>query len=136
MQYKFARGEKMSFQKIGNGFSKHVFRSGFLLLGVWLSLPILSSAQEDASIQGTVSDSSGAAIPGVGIQVKNLETGALRNLLTDEAGGFDAASLPVGRYALKAGKSGVRRGEKTGISLGLGQRETVDRVLQCGAGRQ
>src|SRR5882672_3674992 len=136
MQYKLSRGEKMSFQKIGNGFSKHVFRSGFLLLGVWLSLPILSSAQEDASIQGTVSDSSGAAIPGVGIQVKNLETGALRNLLTDEAGRFDAASLPVGRYALKTEKSGFRGVEKTGISLVLGQLETVDVVLQVGDVRQ
>src|SRR5580698_8316394 len=109
MQCKLSRREKMSFHKIGNGFSKHVFRPGFLLLGVWLSLAILSSAQEDASIQGTVSDSSGVAI-----QVKNLETGALRNLLTDEAGRFDAASLPVGRYALKAGKSGFRGVEKTG----------------------
>ena len=126
----------MSFQKIGNGFSKHVFRSGFLLLGVWLSLPILSSAQEDASIQGTVSDSSGAAIPGVGIQVKNLETGALRNLLTDEAGRFDAASLPVGRYVVRAEKSGFRGVEKNGISLVLGQRETVDVVLQVGDVRQ
>src|SRR5580704_4866820 len=136
MQCKLSRREKMSFHKIGNGFSKHVFRPGFLLLGVWLSLAILSSAQEDASIQGTVSDSSGAAIPGVAIQVKNLETGALRNLLTDEAGRFDAASLPVGRYALKAGKSGFRGVEKTGISLVLGQRETVDVVLQVGDVRQ
>jgi len=126
----------MSFQGIGKGYSKCVFQSGFLLLGVWLSLATLSSAQEDASIQGTVSDSSGAAIPNVAIQVKNLETGALRNLLTDEAGYFDAASLPVGRYALKAGKSGFRGVEKTGISLVLGQRETVDVLLQVGDVRQ
>jgi hypothetical protein len=126
----------MSFQGIGNGYSKHVFRSGFLLLSVWLSLATLSSAQEDASIQGTVSDSSGAAVPGVAIQVKNLETGALRNLLTDEAGHFDAASLPVGRYVVKAEKSGFRGVEKIGISLVLGQRETVDVVLQVGDVRQ
>src|SRR6266403_1766752 len=126
----------MSFQGSANGYSKQVFRPVFLLLGVWLSLPIFSSAQEDASIQGTVSDSSGAAIPGVAIQVKNLETGALRNLLTDEAGRFDAASLPVGRYALKTEKSGFRGVEKTGISLVLGRRETVDVVLQVGDVRQ
>ncbi|HET6929268.1 MAG TPA: carboxypeptidase-like regulatory domain-containing protein [Candidatus Acidoferrum sp.] len=126
----------MSFQRITNGFSKPGFRFGFLLLIVWLSLATLSSAQEDASIQGTVSDSSGAAIPAVAIQVKNLETGALRNLLTDEVGRFDAASLPVGRYALKAEKSGFRGVEKTGISLVLGHRETVDVVLQVGDVRQ
>src|SRR5882724_5274487 len=126
----------MSFQGSANGYSKQVFRPVFLLLGAWLSLAIFSSAQEDASIQGTVSDSSGAAIPGVAIQVKNLETGALRNLQTDEAGRFDAASLPVGRYALKTEKSGFRGVEKTGISLVLGQRETVDVVLQVGDVRQ
>src|SRR5882724_278691 len=126
----------MSFQGSANGYSKQVFRPVFLLLGVWLSLAIFSSAQEDASIQGTVSDSSGAAIPGVAIQVKNLETGALRNLLTDEAGRFDATSLPVGRYALKTEKSGFRGVEKTEISLVLGQRETVDVVLQVGDVRQ
>jgi hypothetical protein len=126
----------MTFQRIGNFSNKDVFRFSFYLLVLWLSLATLSSAQGDASIQGTVSDSSGAAIPGVAIQVKNLETGAQRNLLTDEAGRFDAASLPVGRYAVKAEKLGFRREEKTGISLVLGQRETVDMVLQVGDVRQ
>src|ERR1700732_4874162 len=126
----------MSSRRIGNFAPKNVFRSSFFLLVLWLSLATLSFAQGEASIQGTVSDSSGAAIPGVAIQVKNLETGALRNLLTDEAGRFDVAPLPVGRYALKAEKSGFRGVEKTGISLVLGQRETVDLVLQLGDVRQ
>jgi hypothetical protein len=126
----------MSFQRVGKVHPKHLFRSGFLLLSIWLSLATLSTAQEDASIQGTVSDSSGAAIPGVAIQVKNLETGALRNLLTDESGHFAAASLPVGRYLVKAEKSGFRGVEKSGTSLVLGQRVTVDVVLQVGDVRQ
>ncbi len=61
-----------------------------------------------------------------------METGALRNLLTDESGRFDAASLPVGSYAVKVEKNGFRGTEKTGISLVLGQRETVEVVLQVG----
>ncbi|HWY06858.1 MAG TPA: carboxypeptidase-like regulatory domain-containing protein [Candidatus Acidoferrales bacterium] len=126
----------MSFQRIGNFSQKGVFRSSFYLLVFWLGLATLGSAQGDASIHGTVSDSSGGAIQGVAIQVKNLETGAVRNLLTDETGRFDAASLPVGRYVVKAEKPGFRREEKTGISLVLGQRETVDVVLQVGDVRQ
>lgn len=136
MRCKLSWREKMSFRRIGKGYSKHVFQSGILLLAVWLTVATLTPAQENASIQGTVNDSSGAAIPAVAIQVKNLETGALRNLLTDEAGRFDAASLPVGRYALKAEKLGFRGVEKTGISLVLGQRETVDVMLQVGDVRQ
>jgi Carboxypeptidase regulatory-like domain len=126
----------MSFQSIGNFSPKDVFRASFYLLVLWLSLGTLSFGQGDASIQGTVSDLSGGAIPAVTIKVKNLETGALRNLLTDETGRFDAASLPVGRYVVKAEKPGFRGEEKTGISLVLGQQETVDMVLQLGDVRQ
>jgi len=126
----------MSLPGIGNSYPKRIFHSLFLLLGLWLSHATLSFAQGDASIQGIVSDTSGAAIQDVSVQVKNLETGALRNLLTDEAGRFDAVSLPVGRYAVTAEKSGFRREEKTGISLALGQRETVNVVLQIGDVRQ
>jgi len=49
--------------------------------------------------------SSGGAIPGVTVKVKSLETGAERTLLTDEAGGYDAVSLPVGRYQVRAEKT-------------------------------
>jgi len=93
-------------------------------------------AQGDASIQGAVRDSSGGAIAGVTIHIKNVETGAVRNQLTDEAGRYDAPSLPVGRYDLRAEKSGFRSEEKTGILLVLGQRETVDLALQIGDVRE
>ena len=105
---------------------------GLLLLGLSASLAQVCSAQGEASIQGTVSDSTGGAIGSAAIRIKNLETGAERNLITDEAGRYDAASLPVGRYDVRAEKNGFRSQEKTGISLAVGQRETVDFVLQVG----
>ena len=105
---------------------------GFLLLGLLASLAQVCSAQGEASIQGAVSDSTGGAIGSAAIRIKNLETGAERNLITDEAGRYDAASLPVGRYHVRAEKNGFRSQEKTGISLAVGQRETVDFVLQVG----
>jgi hypothetical protein len=126
----------MSSERIRNLYFKGAFRSGILMLSLWFGLATLSFAQGDASIQGTVSDSSGGTIQGAAIQVKNLETGAVRNLLTDEAGRFDAVSLPVGRYVVKAEKAGFRGEEKAGISLELGQRETQDVVLQVGDARQ
>jgi Carboxypeptidase regulatory-like domain len=56
--------------------------------------------------------------------------------VTDEAGRYDAASLPVGRYEVRAEKTGFRSAERTGVSLVLGQRETVDLVLQVGDVRE
>ena len=100
---------------------------GFMNAGtpeVNASLAAVSFAQGEASIQGVVSDSSGGAIPGVAIRVKNVETGAERNQVTDESGRFEAAALAVGRYVLRAEKAGFRGEEKTGISLVLGQRES------------
>jgi len=126
----------MQFRK-GRGFDAwRVFRFGFLVLGMWASSAIASFAQGEASIQGIVTDASGGAVPSVAIRIKNLETRAQRSLLTDEAGRFDAAALPVGRYEVLAGKNGFRTEVKTGISVVVGQRETVDIVLQVGDVRQ
>src|ERR1700730_14720390 len=91
-----------------------VFWFGLLVLGLWTSFATASFAQGEAAIQGAVSDSSRGALPGVPIRIKNLETGAVRKLVTDEAGRYDAASLPVGGYELRAEKTGFRSEEKTG----------------------
>src|SRR5713101_4216566 len=126
----------MRARRIREFFSNRTFVLASMLFGLWLSLATIGYAQGEASIQGTVSDSSGGAVQGAIVKVKSLETGAERNLLTDEAGRYDAASLPVGRYEVRAERTGFRAQEKTGIPLVLGQRETVDLVLQVGDVRQ
>jgi hypothetical protein len=123
----------MRFPGVIGFYPNRMFLLGSLLFGVWLiSLAPISYGQGAASIQGIVSDSSGGAIPGATVKVKSLETGAERTLLTDEAGRYDAVSLPVGRYEVRAEKTGFRGEKKTAISLALGQRETVDLLLQVG----
>src|SRR6202045_884054 len=130
------RRKKMQFRKVRGLDAGRVFRVGLLMLGMWASSPIAGFAQQEASIQGLVSDASGGAVPSVAIRIKNLGTGAQRNLLTDPEGRFDAAALPVGRYEVLAEKNGFRTEVKTGISVVVGQRETVDIVLQVGDVRQ
>jgi hypothetical protein len=122
----------MQFRKVRGFDAGRVFRLGFLVLGMWASSAIASFAQGEASIQGIVTDASGGAVPSVAIRIKNLETGAQRSLSTDEAGRFDGAALPIGRYEVSAEKNGFRSEVKTGISVVVGQRETVDIVLQVG----
>ncbi|MGI9075080.1 MAG: carboxypeptidase regulatory-like domain-containing protein [Bryobacteraceae bacterium] len=89
-----------------------------------------------ASLFGTVRDESGSAIPGASVIVKNLETGALRKLLTDEAGRYAAPSISIGRYEVQAEKQGFAAQVKTGIDLLVGQNTTVDLVLTVGQIRQ
>src|ERR1700722_19065680 len=126
----------MKFQRASDFHFGRGFWTGFLALSLLASLATISSAQGDTSIQGIVSDASGATISGATIRIRNLETGAERNQVTDEAGRYDAATLPVGHYELRAEKSGFRSEERTGISLVVGQRETVDLVLRVGDVRQ
>jgi len=126
----------MRSRRAGDFYSKSVFRFGLFLLGLWFGLATISFAQGEASIQGTVSDSSGGSIQGAAIHVKNLETGVTRNVLTDDTGRYGATSLPVGRYEVRVEKAGFRSKEKTGIPLVVGARETVDLVLQVGDVKQ
>src|SRR6266403_1502540 len=93
-------------------------------------------AQEEASIGGIVTDSTGAVIVGATVRVKNVETGALRTLVTDGAGRYDASLLVVGKYEVTAEQTGFRAESKTGITLVLGQRAAVDLKLAIGGVQQ
>src|SRR5258707_468168 len=126
----------MRSRRVGDSHLKGFVWVGFLLLALGTSLATTSFAQGEASIQGVVTDPCGGAIPSVAIRVKNVETGAERNQVTDESGRYQTAALPVGRYELRAEKTGFRSEVKTGISVVVGQRETVDLVLQVGDVRQ
>src|SRR5580704_14629413 len=126
----------MRSQRFRNSHLGNVLLLGFVTLALSASLATGSFAQGEPSIEGAVTDSSGGAVPGVAIRIKNLETAAERNLVTDEEGRYNAAALPIGHYEIRAEKAGFRSAEKTGISLLLGQRETVDLVLQIGDVRQ
>ena len=58
------------------------------------------------TIQGTVLDANGAALPGAGVVVKNVDTNFERSSTTDEDGRFIALQLPPGRYTLTVTKTG------------------------------
>jgi hypothetical protein len=92
--------------------------------------------QGEASINGTVSDETGAVIAGADVKVKNVETGAVRTLSTDSAGHYEAAALPVGQYEVDAEHTGFRPEARTGITLVIGQRAQVDIKLALGENKQ
>ncbi len=101
-----------------------------ILLGSLLNAP--AQAQGDASLWGSVNDSSGAVIADAAVTIRNLETGTVRAVVTDEAGRFNAPALSVGHYEVAASKAGFQVDRRTGINLAVGQREQVDLTLQVG----
>jgi hypothetical protein len=104
-----------------------------LLLFVFLQP---AHAQVTASIVGTVTDASGAAVPSATVTAKNLETGALRNSRTDDAGHYLMLALAVGQYEVRAGKAGFQEAIRSGIRLDVGQEANVDLRLQVGEVKQ
>jgi hypothetical protein len=93
-------------------------------------------AQVTGSISGIVQDTSGAAVPNATVNVRSLETGAVRTIMTDEAGSYRALSLPVGRYEIRAEKEGFKTAVRTGIDLAVGQAAALNLSLEVGTSRQ
>src|SRR5256885_2660244 len=120
--------------------SRKTERSALATTLLYLSVLILAGAllapstqaQSSASLSGQVVDSTGAGIPGASVKVSNQETGAERNLSTDETGRFTAQSLAVGRYDVTVTKEGFRTDTRSGIALAVGQREEIELTLQVG----
>src|ERR1700681_2731686 len=98
--------------------------------------PRMARAQGDASINGAVTDTTGAIIAGATVKVKNAEIGAVRAVVTDNAGRYDAPSLAVGKYEVSAEQAGFRTEVKTGITLAIGQRAEVNLMLAVGGVQQ
>ena len=88
------------------------------------------------SVVGTVRDSSGAAIPGATVEIRNTETGATRVLISDTSGRYAAPSVPVGPYAVSASKEGFTTQTQTGLRLVVGQSAVVDIALSIGQVKQ
>ncbi len=107
-----------------------------LFLVFFAAGPRMAQAQGDASINGTVVDTTGAIIAGATVQVRNVEIGTVREVVTDNAGRYDATALAVGKYEVSAGQSGFRTEVKTGITLAIGQRAEVNLMLAVGDMKQ
>jgi hypothetical protein len=105
-----------------------------ILLALALILPVV--AQTEATITGVVRDATGAGLPAASIGIRNVETGATRNVIADAEGRYAAPALAIGRYEVSAGRTGFATEIRTGITLAVGQQINVDFTLQIGELRQ
>jgi hypothetical protein len=88
-----------------------------------------------ASLQGNVTDASGAAVPDARVQLKNVNTGAARTVTSNAQGRYNLTELSVGDYEVQASKTGfqtvVRR-----VTLNVGAEAVIDVSLQVGQQNQ
>ena len=78
-----------------------------------------ASAQTTAGVSGTITDESGAAIPGVTLTITNAETKpSARDGVSDESGYYQLLLLQPGAYILTAKKTGFRQATRERIAAG------------------
>ena len=90
-------------------------------------------ASINGSISGTVTDPSGAVMPGVSIVATNTETGIKTSTQTNVAGFYSLPALPAGHYEVIITKSGFEEYRQTGLVLDVNTALRVDATLKVGA---
>jgi len=108
--------------------------SAFLVCFVLFAASASFAQIVTGSISGTVSDPSGALIPGAAVTLTHEATGMKRNSITDGAGNFTIGGLDAGAYTLTVTGSGFKKYEKRDIMLATGERLPVGTIrLEVGA---
>ncbi len=107
---------------------------GAVVVALLLLFASASYAQvTTGAISGTVTDSTGAVLPGAKVVILNEDTGISRTVETDASGRYSAPSLSVGRYRATATQSGFQTEVRSGVVLTVGRDAAVNFQLQVGA---
>ncbi len=98
----------------------------------WLAPPAASAQQLYGSIVGTVTDTQGAATPGVTVVATNTGTGLKVEAVTDTTGGYVLRNLLPGTYNLTANLTGFREHTEKAIPVQAGNPVRIDLKLEVG----
>jgi len=114
--------------------------STLLVLAVVLGLAFCAIAGQTAKadelygrVRGTVSDSSGAALPGVQLSLTNNGTGAKQQLQSDADGSFQFINLKPGQYSLSATKPSFKSSDITSIKVEPNDIRVQNVVMEVGS---
>jgi outer membrane receptor protein involved in Fe transport len=113
------------------------FRNLSALALVCLVFLLLASTHVSAqtfrgTILGTVTDSSGAAVPGATVTIKNTDTGLIRTVTTSDDGSYAVPELPLGNYTITVEKPGFKAGVVTAVKVDVSSERRADVTLQPG----
>ncbi|MDQ2711251.1 MAG: carboxypeptidase-like regulatory domain-containing protein, partial [Acidobacteriota bacterium] len=114
-----------------------IARPGWLLSLLTILLLGFGSAQFGnsqtlSSINGTVTDTSGAVIGNANVTVTNVATQVAKTAVTSSAGTYSVTDLIPGTYTVKVESAGFQLSEHKGVGVDVGRNSTVDAVLQPG----
>ena len=89
-------------------------------------------AQSTVEISGSVTDATGALLPGVDVSATNTGTGITRAAVSNETGSFVLTNLPTGPYRLEVSLPGFQTYVQTGIQMQVGSNVQINVALEVG----
>ncbi|MGB6872144.1 MAG: carboxypeptidase-like regulatory domain-containing protein [Acidobacteriaceae bacterium] len=105
-----------------------------IVLFPFCGMPAAHAQSTYASIHGTVTDASGAVVPGASVTVTNTSTGISSQQTTDGKGYYVFPQLAIGGpYTIKIEKSGFQSFQSTGITLNINENRDADAKLTAGS---
>lgn len=113
--------------------------SGSLLTGVGAELSSTAAFAQSAgaaSVQGGVTDPTGASVPGATVTLTNTDTQAARSSTTDTGGRYSLPNVPPGPYTLTVAGQGFQTYTQKNVLLQVGQAATFNAALTIGSGTE
>jgi hypothetical protein len=112
-------------------------RLGSLFAGfAFILIASLCSSAQTATILGSVTDPSGAAIPDAQVNVTNVDTNHVTHFTTNSVGQYVAPDLGIGHYNVQVEASSFQPASQQGIALNVGDRRRIDFQLKVGSAQQ
>lgn len=109
-----------------------LYFAGLALFVVFLQVGALRAQTQTATISGTATDPTGAALVNASIQATDVETNVSRSTVSDAEGRYSISDLPVGSYTVQASLTGFQTVVHAGITLSVGAVVVVNFALPVG----
>src|SRR5512140_3559384 len=107
-------------------------RLSLVALALILAVPVFAQ-KFTASIRGTVTDPTEAAVSGAKVTLANEETGLTRTVSTNPAGNYSFADLPVGSYRVEVEIAGFKTAVRSKVEINVADVREVNVRLETGA---
>jgi hypothetical protein len=107
--------------------------TGFLCLSILLSPGCVFSQAVNATLVGTITDASGATVPGAQVLITETNTGINKTALANDSGNYTFPDLPPGRYSVTVEHPGFKKETRRDIDVMVNSNTRVDLQLQPGS---
>ena len=112
---------------------KPAMKIAIVILIAVLAAPGFAQLAGSGTITGTITDPSGAVVPGADIVIRNTDTGVVRTIQSNEAGIYVAPFLQPGHYEVRASKTGFSAVLRKDLVLQVGQTLSMDLAMSVQA---